>query len=86
MTLKAHAFRNDPRILKAKELIMEALHEHTSHLQFKVLPDPCEIANYHELVENFSKARGANLFYPYLGSGFGSGSLVSSWMEVLNMI
>lgn len=76
LPLRADAFRNDPRILKAKELLLQALSEHTRKLTAISPPRSDLTLGYQELTQAFSAARGAKLFYPFLGSGFGHGSLV----------
>lgn len=71
MTLK-----NDPRILKAKLLLLEAVKEHSQKLTGVRPPQENQILSYQDLIEALNKARGAPLFYPYIGSGIGSGALV----------
>lgn len=71
MTLK-----NDPRVQEAKRLILEAVKEHSQKLTTVKPPQNDKIISYQELIESLNKARGAPLFYPYLGSGIGNGALV----------
>lgn len=76
MSNQAEALRNDPRVLEAKRLLLEAVKDHASNLKApeKANPQVSEKAS-QELAE-FASLRGAPLFYPYLGSGIGRGSLV----------
>jgi 4-aminobutyrate aminotransferase-like enzyme len=74
--MKKNALLLDPRVVKAKELILEAVQDHTSHIQKAAPPDPALIPAYTDLLKTFNESRGAPLFYPYLGSGLGRGSLV----------
>lgn len=72
----APSYLNDPRIAQAKQLIAEALQEHSSKIT-EVKPAPAENADaYTQLLADFSKQRGGKLFYDYLGSGLGNGGLV----------
>lgn len=69
-------FHQDPRIQQAKALLLEALQEHTRELTTIKPPDVTRQVRYQELLKAFSVVRGAPLFFPYLGSGFGHGALV----------
>ena len=74
--VNAPAFFNDPRIEQAKNLIAEALAEHSAKIT-EVKPTPSENKQeYEKLLEDFGKMRGGKLFYDYIGSGLGNGALV----------
>ena len=72
----AEALFSDPRVAQAKQLLSAALAEHQKGLT-GIRPPKTELkVSYEELVKQFSGARGGPLFFPYLGSGIGRGSLV----------
>lgn len=66
----------DKRIEQAKKLILEAVLDHQKQLKGIRSADPLQKQSYQELISAFNQCRGANLYYPYIGSGFGCGSLV----------
>jgi 4-aminobutyrate aminotransferase-like enzyme len=72
----ANKFMSDPRISQAKKLLLEALHEHQQMLTGVRAPNPELAQSYAEILQQFSQLRGGKLFFPYLGSGIGKGSLV----------
>lgn len=74
--LLADRLRNDPRIVEAKRLMLEALREHQSALTGVRPADPQRKQGYDQTLKRFEQQRGGKLFYPYLGSGFGAGPLV----------
>lgn len=76
MPLRSDQYRNDPRVIQAKQLLLEATRAHTEKLTTPQAADPSLTASYAEIIKAYSQARGNNLFYPYLGSGFGNGPLV----------
>lgn len=74
--LYAEKFHKDPRLQKAKSYLEEALLEHTSKIN-KIKPPVEKLKiGYQEWIEQAEKLRGAKLYFPYLGSGIGNGSLV----------
>lgn len=74
--LAAKAFFSDPEIAKAKNQLVDCLKEHQKKISgIKPAIEELEV-RYEELIKAFSLIRGANLWYPYLGSGIGNGSLV----------
>lgn len=74
--LAASCLANDERIVKAKELIFEALNDHKQKLT-KIHPPKPELKEYYDkLLESFASYRGGKLWYPYLGSGIGNGPFV----------
>jgi acetylornithine/N-succinyldiaminopimelate aminotransferase len=74
--LVATQFRNDPRIAEAKSLILKTLNEHQKKISRIRPPIPELTQSYEEVLNQFSNYRGGKLYFPYLGSGFGSGPLV----------
>jgi acetylornithine/N-succinyldiaminopimelate aminotransferase len=74
--LKATALANDPRVIEGKKLFLAALKDHQQHCTTIRPPDPALKRSYHELIALFNQWRGGNLYYPFIGSGFGHGALV----------
>ena len=70
------AFNSDPRIEKAKNLVLEALKEHQAQIKGVKAPTANLQTSYNKAIEEFEKIRGAKLYFNYLGSGFGKGALV----------
>lgn len=66
----------DPRIRQAKQLIKEAIEEHQSKISGIRPPNPDLATNYDKLIEDFTNLRAGKLWFPYIGSGLGKGSLV----------
>src|SRR5690554_1162942 len=69
-------FMEDPRLVEAKKLIVEALREHSSKIQGVKPADSDLKEEYAKLLEDFANYRGGKLFYDYIGSGIGNGALV----------
>ena len=67
---------NDPRISRAKQLMKEAIQDHQKEITTIKPANPALKQSYDELLDNFAQQRGAKLWYPYLGSGFGHGAYV----------
>ena len=61
---------------EAVALLRSALAEHRAHLAGPRPPDPTRRVSYEALLRAFEEHRGGPLFYPYLGSGLGRGTLV----------
>lgn len=76
MSLKAHHLKNDPRIIQAKQLLIDALKDHQKEITQVKPADPEKKVEYETLLNDFAQARGAKLYYPYVGSGIGNGTLV----------
>lgn len=72
----AKQLKEDPRIAEAKQLIMSAIEEQQAKLSISKANDKSLIDKFDKQLENFAQLRGAGLWYPYLGSGFGKGSMV----------
>lgn len=76
LQLQGELLRADPRVVEAKRLLREALHEHQSQLTGVRPPQETLQVCYADLLSQFAECRGGSLFFPYLGSGLGNGALV----------
>ncbi|MEM8783594.1 MAG: aminotransferase class III-fold pyridoxal phosphate-dependent enzyme [Planctomycetota bacterium] len=74
--LLAEQLAADPKFAQARKLIHEALDARRAALTGIKPADPARKQDYEDTLERFAQQRGGNLWYPYLGSGFGSGPLV----------
>lgn len=74
--LIASRFKNDPRILEAKKLLMETIHSYQKSLVSTRPPQSELTQSYEEILNAFNIIRGSKLYFPYLGSGWGQGPLV----------
>lgn len=74
--LLADELKKDPRIIKAKELFLEAIADHQNKLSGVCPPIKEKEITYKEAIKEFEEDRGNPLWYPYLGSGIGRGALV----------
>jgi 4-aminobutyrate aminotransferase-like enzyme len=74
-TLSAQ-FAEDDKVIECKEGLIQRLKEHQSALTGIRPPDPELKQSYDEAIKEFGDLRGGELFYRYLGSGFGNGALV----------
>jgi 4-aminobutyrate aminotransferase-like enzyme len=74
--LFADQMLKDPRVKQAKALLLETLKDHQSKIQTIQEPQEPLKESYEKQLENFSQNRGGKLFFPYLGSGIGNGTLV----------
>lgn len=75
-TLVAQDLLVDPRIKKAKELLLAALKDHQQKIKGVRPPNPHLKISYEQQITAISHYRGTKLWYPYLGSGIGKGALV----------
>ncbi len=73
---RADRFASDPRIIEAKKLILNTMEEYKQKITVISPSDPKKELRYKELIEEFNRMRGGNLWYPYIGSGMGNGALV----------
>ena len=73
--LQAEQLHADPRLAQAKQLLADAVAEHSAALTVRAA-DPQRQAAYQSLLDSFASVRGAPLFYPYVSSGLGKGSLI----------
>lgn len=69
-------FIKDPRIHKAKELLLDVLEDHQKKITGIRPADEALKIPYKQLIESFAEVRGTPLFFPYIGSGIGKGPLV----------
>lgn len=74
--LHVKSLLRDPRVASAKELLLAALREKQKEITAIRPPNPNLKQNYDVMLASFSEARGAPLWFPYLGSGIGNGPLV----------
>lgn len=74
--LIATQLANDPRILEAKRLLLEAAKEHQTQIKTIKEADPALKKSYEATLSEFAEQRGAKLWYPYIGSGCGNGAYV----------
>lgn len=74
--LAAEKLNNDPRLVEAKKLILDAVAEHQKTLVSVRPPRPELAVDYEQLLDQFGAIRGGKTFFPYLGSGIGNGPFV----------
>ncbi len=74
--LVAQQLLQDPRIAQAKALLASVLAEHQQKVHEVRPPHPDLKESYEKLLHEFASVRGNKLFFPYIGSGIGNGSLV----------
>lgn len=74
--LSASKFKGDPRLKEATRLILESVKDHQKDLKGIRPPSAHFTQNYKETIEAFNRIRGGNLYFPYIGSGWGKGPLV----------
>ena len=75
MNFNSDNIKNDPRYLEAKKLLKDLIEEKTSTINHIKKSDKNH-SKTETLIKTFGKIRGGNLFFPYISSGFGNGSLV----------
>jgi len=68
--------RGDPRVAEARRLLHEAWSDHRRAVTGPRPADPGLTAGYDDAIAELERLRGGGLYYPYIGSGFGSGALV----------
>lgn len=74
--LASSKLKEDPRLLQAKNLLLEALNDHQKSLTNVRPPRGELIQGYQELLNTFMEYRGGKLYFPYIGSGIGNGAFV----------
>ncbi len=74
--LAAEAFFRDPKVIEAKNQLINALKVHQKKLTHVKPPDPHRQPFFQKLLSDFYQQRGGSLWFPYLGSGIGNGALV----------
>ena len=67
---------DDPRVAEARRLLHEAAAEQRERLNGPRPADPDRKQSYDDLLARFGEQRGGGLWYPYLGTGAGSGPFV----------
>ena len=67
---------SDPRFQQANELIHQLASDRSADLKGIKEPRLDKKTEYEEQIQQCSRVRGANIYFPYLGSGHGSGSYV----------
>lgn len=72
----AKEFFEDERIQKALSLISETLTDHQKKIYALKKGETNQLKFYDSLIQEVSQNRGGNLFYKYIGSGFGNGPFV----------
>lgn len=75
-TLIADQFFNDPNVVKAKELLVEALIHHQSAITGISAAKTQLKETYDQSIADLAKVRGGKLFFPYISSGIGNGPFV----------
>ena len=70
---RGDALRADPRVAAAKQLLREAIAEHSATLTDVRGPDPALVAPFDAMLAEYTKLRGAPPFWPYLSAGLGNG-------------
>lgn len=75
-SLFARQLHDDPRVKKAKELLAAALEDHQKKMVHVRPPQKHLVMTYQQILDSLSEYRGAKLYFPYIGSGFGNGVLV----------
>lgn len=74
--LQSSALLEDKRIAEAKRLLKEAVADHQKRISHVSPPIDSLKKNYQNLLEAIEAYRGGKLWFPFLGSGIGNGSLV----------
>ncbi len=74
--LCAASLANDPRIAQAIALLKAAVREHQASISAIRPPVSELVTTYRAMIEELSELRGGKLYYPFLGSGIGNGTLV----------
>ncbi|MFG0265115.1 MAG: aspartate aminotransferase family protein [Rhodopirellula sp. JB055] len=72
----AVSLRQDPRIAQAKQLIAEAMRDHSASMTDVSPSDPDQSTSYQTLIDGFTSARGGPPIWPYFASGLGNGPYV----------
>ncbi len=67
---------SDQRYIRAKELILSVVKDYSAKI-VDIKPSESDLVDdYLNIIDDFSNIRGSGLYYPYITSGLGSGSLV----------
>jgi acetylornithine aminotransferase len=73
--LQSSKLRNDPRVAQAKQLLAEAVTEHSSALEVRSAPESLK-DSFAGWIDRLTAVRGAPPIWPYLSSGIGRGPYV----------
>tara|TARA_R110002096_G_scaffold16106_11_gene55014 strand:- start:1872 stop:3254 length:1383 start_codon:yes stop_codon:yes gene_type:complete len=76
--LQADKLQQDPRVVAAKQTLLEAVREHSTAITGPKPPDPKHTAQFRAQSEESNDVRGRGLALPYLASGIGNGA----WVEL----
>lgn len=76
MSTQAEKFFSHPDVVAAKKTLIQALQNQQKELTSVKPANPDLSTDYLKLVEEFSENRGGKLYFDYLASGIGHGSLV----------
>lgn len=74
--LHADKLKNDPKVIQAKQLLLQAVEEQQAQINGVRAPREELKQSYEKALEEIAQNRGGKLFFPYLGSGMGKGPLV----------
>ncbi|MCF7963527.1 MAG: aminotransferase class III-fold pyridoxal phosphate-dependent enzyme [Pirellula sp.] len=74
--LSSSALIADPRIARAKELLADALKEHSLKIDAIRPPNPDLVPEYQDSLSRLAVARGGAPYFPYITSGIGNGPFV----------
>ncbi len=72
----AQKLREDPAVKQSIQTLLDAIQRHQASITGPREADPELAEQYQKTVEEFYSLRGGKLFFPFLGSGIGKGSLV----------
>ncbi len=76
MSTIGERLREDPRIEEAKKLLQATVADYQKEIIGVRAPLAEKKVKYQQLLDEFAECRGGKLYYSYLGSGIGKGSLV----------
>lgn len=74
--LIANSLQNDKRVNEAKRLLKEAVLEYQQQITGVKPPIESLKQSYEDMLKAMADVRGGKLWFPYIGSGIGNGSLV----------
>jgi 4-aminobutyrate aminotransferase-like enzyme len=75
-SLAAYQLASDPRVSEAKALLAAAIIDAQKTIKGIRPPTATLKVTYDKMIADFSSYRGASLWFPYIGSGFGNGVFV----------
>lgn len=74
--LIANQLSHDSKYLECKKLILQIVDDYKKKINSVRPPNPLLKEHYAKLLEEFKNVRGQKLYFPYIGSGIGNGTLV----------